>query len=247
MIKFFRRFRYEIMEKNKTGKPSNQTAKYLKYAIGEIALVVIGIFIALQLNNWNENRKVKNIEQALLKDLKVEINTSISELQEIIESHTNNLNATIQFRTLIFEGKKASDIDNSDWWKLYSEMDYNMTFDPKLGILKSIISSGKIDYISNKELRYQLSSLTDLISDTNESTNEITINRPLLLHTRSNKFFERKSDNSLKYNFEKLIGDSGFIWWLGWLKALREEGLEEERELLIILEDMIKTIDSEIK
>ena len=40
------------MEKNKTGK-------YLKYAIGEIVLVVIGILIALQINNWNENRKSK--------------------------------------------------------------------------------------------------------------------------------------------------------------------------------------------
>ena len=50
MIKFFRKIRYDLMEKNKTGK-------YLKYAIGEIILVVIGILIALQLNNWNENRK----------------------------------------------------------------------------------------------------------------------------------------------------------------------------------------------
>ena len=50
MIKFFRKIRYDLMEKNKTGK-------YFKYAIGEIILVVIGILIALQINNWNENRK----------------------------------------------------------------------------------------------------------------------------------------------------------------------------------------------
>ena len=50
MIKFFRRIRYDLMEKNKTGK-------YLKYAIGEIILVVIGILIALSINNWNEERK----------------------------------------------------------------------------------------------------------------------------------------------------------------------------------------------
>ena len=47
------------MEKNKTGK-------YLKYAIGEIVLVVIGILIALGINNWNENRKYKSIEKDLL-------------------------------------------------------------------------------------------------------------------------------------------------------------------------------------
>jgi sensor domain CHASE-containing protein len=41
----------------------NKTGKYLKYAIGEIILVVIGILIALQINNWNEQRKQKNLEQ----------------------------------------------------------------------------------------------------------------------------------------------------------------------------------------
>ena len=55
MIKFFRKIRYDLMEKNKNGK-------YLKYAIGEILLVVIGILIALQINNWNELRKLKIIE-----------------------------------------------------------------------------------------------------------------------------------------------------------------------------------------
>ena len=50
MIKFFRKIRHDLMEKNKTGK-------YFKYAIGEIILVVIGILIALQFNNGNETRK----------------------------------------------------------------------------------------------------------------------------------------------------------------------------------------------
>jgi len=44
----------------------NKTSKYFKYAIGEIALVVIGILIALQINNWNEKRKEKFAERELL-------------------------------------------------------------------------------------------------------------------------------------------------------------------------------------
>jgi len=55
MIKFFRKIRYDLIENHKTGK-------YFKYAIGEIVLVVIGILIALQINNWNENRKNKITE-----------------------------------------------------------------------------------------------------------------------------------------------------------------------------------------
>lgn len=50
MIKFFRKIRQNLLLEGKTGT-------YLKYAIGEILLVVIGILIALQVNNWNEGRK----------------------------------------------------------------------------------------------------------------------------------------------------------------------------------------------
>ena len=49
MIKFFRKIRFNLIGTKETGK-------YFKYAIGEIILVVIGILIALQVNNWNENR-----------------------------------------------------------------------------------------------------------------------------------------------------------------------------------------------
>jgi hypothetical protein len=47
MIKFFRHIRRSLLEQNKMGK-------YFKYAIGEILLVVIGILIALSINNWND-------------------------------------------------------------------------------------------------------------------------------------------------------------------------------------------------
>ena len=63
MIKFFRKIRYNLMEKNKTGK-------YLKYAIGEIVLVVIGILIALSINNWNESRKEIKLRANYLNVLK---------------------------------------------------------------------------------------------------------------------------------------------------------------------------------
>jgi hypothetical protein len=67
MIKLFRKIRYDLMEKNKA-------RTYFKYAIGEIVLVVIGILIALSINNWNENRKLDEKRQdyynQLIDDLK---------------------------------------------------------------------------------------------------------------------------------------------------------------------------------
>lgn len=63
MIKFFRKIRQHLLAEGKTGK-------YLKYAIGEIVLVVIGILIALQINNWNEDRKEFRKSKALLEEFK---------------------------------------------------------------------------------------------------------------------------------------------------------------------------------
>jgi len=67
-MKFFRKIRYDLIEKNKTGK-------YLKYAIGEIALVMIGILLALQVNNWNEQRKTQQV-------LKLALSQILNELKQ---------------------------------------------------------------------------------------------------------------------------------------------------------------------
>ncbi|SDB19815.1 hypothetical protein SAMN03097699_0050 [Flavobacteriaceae bacterium MAR_2010_188] len=74
MIKFFRKIRYKLMESGKKGK-------YLKYAIGEIFLVVIGILIALQINNWNEERKDRNKLLNIYKHIYSDIENDIKELE----------------------------------------------------------------------------------------------------------------------------------------------------------------------
>ncbi len=70
MIKFFRKIRQRLLTENKF-------SKYLLYAIGEIVLVVIGILIALSINNWNEANKQKILEVKFLKRLKTDLFTSI--------------------------------------------------------------------------------------------------------------------------------------------------------------------------
>ncbi|WP_204346702.1 hypothetical protein [Psychroserpens algicola] len=77
MIKFFRNIRQNLLSEGKTGK-------YFKYAIGEIILVVIGILIALQINNWNEKRKENIVEveliDVLITDLKSKKTEFLSDL-----------------------------------------------------------------------------------------------------------------------------------------------------------------------
>ena len=81
MIKFFRKIRYNLMETGKTGK-------YFKYAIGEIILVVIGILIALQINNWNELRKGGIEETKILKSLLEDFGETQTNLETSLEGYS---------------------------------------------------------------------------------------------------------------------------------------------------------------
>lgn len=78
MIKLFRKIRQNLLAEGKT-------TKYFKYAIGEIVLVVIGILIALQINNWNENQKSKTTEIYVLKEILSNLNEDGIILSKIVE------------------------------------------------------------------------------------------------------------------------------------------------------------------
>ena len=84
MIKFFRNIRQNLLMENKTGK-------YFKYAIGEIVLVVIGILIALQVNNWNLNRLETKQTKALLNSMILDLESDISNLESDIEFFENDI------------------------------------------------------------------------------------------------------------------------------------------------------------
>ncbi len=147
MIKFFRRIRYDLMEKNKTGK-------YLKYAIGEIVLVVIGILIALQINNWNERRKALIDEKSTIASLKLEFQKNLSDL----ESNMQAINGFINAGNILLE-HTGPDYEYGSLKEVDSLI--NMTvrmavWDPSLYTLSNIKNSGKLSNLSNNDLKEQL-------------------------------------------------------------------------------------------
>lgn len=82
MIKFFRKIRQNLLMENKT-------RKYFKYAIGEIILVVIGILIAVQINNWNENRKGKASLNAIYDLVISDLESDLKTIPEVLEYNRN--------------------------------------------------------------------------------------------------------------------------------------------------------------
>lgn len=150
MIKFFRSIRYSLVEKNKT-------SKYFKYAIGEIVLVVIGILIALQINNWNEIQKTRRWEDRFLIDLRNELKNDLAQLKFIYRIQSTKVNALKGVKELV----KTKDVSN----KLRTDSLYkisqgsNPTFFPTTGVYDSGLSAGKIEHIKNDSLKYSIMNL----------------------------------------------------------------------------------------
>ncbi len=111
MIKFFRKIRQKLLTENKF-------SKYLIYAFGEVVLVIIGIIIALQINNWNESRKAFNLELQLygkivddLNDQYKSTNTKISWMKSMQNTHYrlyNEINGLV-------EEKQSLDFSSLEW------------------------------------------------------------------------------------------------------------------------------------
>ena len=80
MINFFRKIRQQLLSQNKV-------SKYLLYAIGEIALVMIGILLALQVNNWNETRKLKQFEYRILKDIETSMEGNFFQIEMCLKAN----------------------------------------------------------------------------------------------------------------------------------------------------------------
>ncbi len=133
------------------------------YAIGEILLVMIGILLALQVNNWNNNRIEKKKEKVLL----VEINKEFKFNKEELRSTMYAYNRVRRFCTYMQE---SFPIEHPEIYRdtlvKYLEIFRNLyTSDLSMGSIKTMINTSSFDIISNPELRSLLIQWEDLVSD----------------------------------------------------------------------------------
>lgn len=105
MIKFFRKIRQNLLMVNKTGK-------YFKYAIGEIILVVIGILIALQINNWNEGRKKSEKETILIKNIVDDLSSDTEHMNRALFELKEQLGIIDSLIAKSIDSRKSINYDN---------------------------------------------------------------------------------------------------------------------------------------
>ena len=83
MLTFLRKIRRSLIQSGSSQNPSSSASKYLLYAVGEIALVMIGILLALQVNNWNEGRIDKRYEKIYLEEILEDLYDDKEEILEV--------------------------------------------------------------------------------------------------------------------------------------------------------------------
>jgi len=155
MIKLFRNIRQRLLTENKF-------SKYLIYAIGEIILVVLGILIALQINNWNELRKQNRLEQDYLIALKQEFESNLVEVDRVIKLNARNLKNAQELSK--YTGPEIPDITEEKFSQLFfGVIDAEVQYSPGTGVVNEIISSGKLNIFRNKELKNALAALDGLM------------------------------------------------------------------------------------
>ena len=143
MITLFRRIRQKLID-------SGSITKYLLYAIGEILLVVIGILIALQVNNWNENRKLSDERVKLIQSIESDFETNRTRLTQTVDFYDEMNQALTRFQRL-------SDSDNlqlqKDSLQYYASFAFeHMEIEPAMSAYHTAVSSGKLDMLNNNEL-----------------------------------------------------------------------------------------------
>ncbi len=147
MIKIFRNIRKSLLMEGKT-------TRYLKYAIGEIVLVVIGILIALQINNWNEERKVTLQEKQLLTNLNGEFMDNLKDLDSI----TIKVDGVIGSLEKVFDMFSTSQInqpnDSLNIW--LSNALESPNWKPSEYLLNGLNNSGRIAELKNERLKLLL-------------------------------------------------------------------------------------------
>ena len=215
MIKFFRAIRQNLLNEGKT-------SKYFKYAIGEIVLVVIGILIALSINNWNEYRKERLKEKKIL----VELESNLEANSIILQNYINSQEGIIRQIDITIEHLESKKPFNDTIGKYVLSIQWIESIQFLSSAYESLKTTG-VDLISNDSIRADVTYLfgnefpsrTDWLKSSGHVQASYT--HPLIM-----KFFKQAGEFPRNYkivtDYEGLLKNQEFINVISTRKALKE-------------------------
>jgi len=233
MIKFFRKIRYDLMEKNKTGI-------YLKYAIGEIILVVIGILIAVSINNWKQSIDLKEVEQNLYVDLIQELRIDLGGIQGDLYYNNKYLLRYNRASEIIINDPQRQLIDTLAI--IATELTNFSDFKNEESAYNKLATSGKLQLITNKEILTRLQNLGLLYNyinrlEKNQEQIMFTIVPKLTKYLRIKPFQVMMPEKLYDYKFHN---DIELMIKIG----IEKDGLYKQAE--IELSDLINLMEEEL-
>ncbi|MCA0133812.1 DUF6090 family protein [Winogradskyella alexanderae] len=246
MIKFFRHIRQNLVMENKT-------SKYFKYAIGEILLVVVGILIALQINNWNENRKERSLESASLLGIKAELQHTLKELNNDLEDMDRSYKATKDVLQYINEKPVVND---SMYVDFYDMTTFNYFF-PKTSNYETL-KSGGLNNIQSDSIRLLITEIYEagynrILFKQTTRRNGATLLFPyyqkhfrttLGINTHQDAKPFSKRPIGVPTDYDHLINDAEFETLIIEAVAGRRNFLRDYETTVALVEDCIGLIDS---
>lgn len=158
-MRFLQKFRQRLLTENRV-------SKYLLYAVGEILLVVIGILIALQINNWNEERILRNKEKAFLAALQLEFLQNRAQLDTVNAYHQRAYQSCQKLIGQFPIDTRTANLDSIGKW--LRNIVFTYTFNPSQGTIHAIGNTSSFEVIRNRELREILISWPDQVLDLQE-------------------------------------------------------------------------------
>ena len=196
---------------------TGKTTKYFKYAIGEIILVVIGILIALQINNWNDYRKDREKEKSILKELHKEFVANKMLYDTIVKHHRGTAEALK--RIVSSMPIKKEDVTEDFFRNTLGRSLDNRTFNPSSGVIESLVNSSNYELIQNDTLRNRIVTWKDALIDFKEDEINTQQNRYRQIDPYGTKhidIFNRLSEETIKalqtIEFQNLMfGRRGFV------------------------------------
>lgn len=236
MIKLFRKIRQKRLSENKF-------SKYLIYAIGEIVLVVIGILIALSLNNWNDSKKKKIEERVLLTELMKNLEINITQIKEDIEWDSgaissgkiimNVLNNKISYSdTLDSHFQNSRLVPNS----FLTTSSYKAIENRGFNIISSIFLRKKIIKLFDDTYPSMILEINNI----DENTLKTNMQNYMINH------FEYSNDRLKPNDYQELLEDQQYRNILSYNIVIQEYFKRRRIDCLKQIELLIEEIDNEL-